>query len=326
MLDKLISAAPISALSAIGSAILPKSVTGAAPTRNRAVDAVGQRGERQILPSRRNASRRGRRARSAAAPQKPEPSTAARQSARSPDWHTGLRRLGSSTPPSSALQPAPWPSRATRHSSGSATRSAPSAPTTTHARRRSPARRFAARQLSRRNSVVPSTSGAWWSARPSTSGRSDGASSSVTLTRSTRTSTIEPIRSLRALADELLDEPAEPRSRSATTSGSTLSGKSSGLRAVFVGVTEHADDVEAGGQQEVFEFGELGIGLTGESDDDVRPHAGFGGGARTRSSSSRNCSRSPNRRMRRSTLPLACWNDRSKYGDDAGCRGQHVDQ
>ncbi len=37
-----------------------------------------------------------------------------------------------------------------------------------------------------------------------------------------------------------------------------------------------------------------------------------------RSISSVNRARSPNRRIRRSTGPLACWNDRSKYGTRPG--------
>ena len=39
---------------------------------------------------------------------------------------------------------------------------------------------------------------------------------------------------------------------------------------------------------------------------------------RTRASRSRNCSGSPNRLMRRNTVALACWNERSKYGTTPG--------
>ncbi len=43
-----------------------------------------------------------------------------------------------------------------------------------------------------------------------------------------------------------------------------------------------------------------------------------GARARTVSSSSRKRSVSPKRRMRRSSGPLACWKDRSKYGTTPG--------
>ena len=43
-----------------------------------------------------------------------------------------------------------------------------------------------------------------------------------------------------------------------------------------------------------------------------------GASARTEASSSRNRSVEPNRRIRRSTGSLECWNDRSKYGATPG--------
>src|ERR687895_906098 len=47
-----------------------------------------------------------------------------------------------------------------------------------------------------------------------------------------------------------------------------------GLRALLVGISEHTDGVEASGGQELGQLGQVGLGLTGETDDEVRPDAG----------------------------------------------------
>ena len=79
---------------------------------------------------------------------------------------------------------------------------------------------------------------------------------------------------LGALAGQLLDQRRQPRDPLVDDVLRQVVGQALGLGAVLVGVAEHADRVEPGGDQEALELGDVVLGLAGEADDDVAADAG----------------------------------------------------
>ena len=147
--DSPTSAAPISALSAIGSAILPKSVTSPRLPGQLAVEQVGERRHREHRRARRSRQRRAVAAKQAAR-RRPARARAAATVSTLAMFH-GLHRRGGSS---------------RGHRTGLASRGdqVDSLGVDHHGARRS-ARRTSGPAPA--TVVVPSTSGPWWAARPS---------------------------------------------------------------------------------------------------------------------------------------------------------------
>ena len=156
----------------------------------------------------------------------------------------------------------------------------------------------------------PSTSGAWCAARPS-SRRSVGSTSTST-TSPTRSSARWAVsssasavsvgdparRSRRRRACRRSRPPRCRPRRSSRTRRSRPAGPRSRNRA--------SSSTSA-------------LGLAGEADDDVGADAGLRRQRRASARAARGTARwSPKRRIRRSSGPLACWKDRSKYGATPG--------
>ena len=118
-----------------------------------------------------------------------------------------------------------------------------------------------------RSTVVPSTSGPWWAARPTTS-------PSTVLLDQHHDVLADPL--LGALRGELLDQVGHVRGAGPDLVLVELVVVRRGLGAVLVGVAEHADHVEPGRDQEVAERLEVLLGLAGEADDHVGADAGLG--------------------------------------------------
>ena len=136
-------------------------------------------------------------------------------------------------------------------------------------RRRRRGARLADPRGARAPSSTPSTSGAWCAARPSPAHRS---------TDSTRTSTVSPSRSSARWATSSSASALTRSMRSRITASSSLPSSVGRLGAVLVGVAEDTDGVEPRRDQEPLELGQVVVGLAGEPDDDVGPHAGVGRG------------------------------------------------
>ena len=131
--------------------------------------------------------------------------------------------------------------------------------------------------------VLPSTSGAWCSARPSAE------PSAATL--STSTSTWLPTRSSARWLDSSSTSEVSRASRRAMVAGGHLAVEGERLGAVLVRVAEHPDRVQPGLDQEPLELGDVGLALAGEADDDVGTDAGLGGAVADRTRRARGTGR-----------------------------------
>ena len=167
--DSPTSAMPISALSAIGSATLPKSVTRPRRAGEVAVDPVGERSRRRRRPAASDAVARLRaRRRTSSSQPKTGTSSDPQDGQGVGDVPGAGLAAGSGHRVGRRRRPAPVAARSRPTSRGSATRSMPS-----RARPPRPARghRHAApaHAVGDRSRVTPSTSGPWCAARPTTS-------------------------------------------------------------------------------------------------------------------------------------------------------------
>jgi hypothetical protein len=78
----------------------------------------------------------------------------------------------------------------------------------------------------------------------------------------------------RAVLGDVLGETGDALDPGGDLDGIDLVGQVESLRAVLVGVAEHADGVELGLGEERLELGEVLLGLAREADDDVGADAG----------------------------------------------------
>jgi hypothetical protein len=123
---------------------------------------------------------------------------------------------------------------------------------------------------------------------------------------------------LGALGRELLDEPAHLLGPRAYLVVGQLAVVARGLGAVLVGVAEDADDIQAGVDEELPSTSTSASVSPGKPTITLERTPASGARDRIAASRSRNLSASPKRRIRRSTGPLACWKDRSKYAATPG--------
>ena len=246
--DSPIRAAPISALSAIGSAILPKSVT-------RLCRRASSPSIRSVTDATANAT-----------------NAATRQAAESPpSWKSATRKTGTSTRRSTVRALATFQLLAggrhrRRHASDLRQQVGAVGPDDLGPHQVADARQLARARRARARVVAPSTSGAWCAARPSATppaGSSD----------STSTSSASPTRSSARCATSSSARRLTRSTRSRTTSSSRWPVQPDRLGAVLVAVAEDADRVEPGAGEERLELGQVVLGLAGEADDDVGPDA-----------------------------------------------------
>ena len=166
--------------------------------------------------------------------------------------------------------------------------------------------------------VDPSTSGPWCAARPSTT--------VVVLDRLDEHHDLLADALLGPLGGELLGQPGDVLDPVADLVLVELAVERRGLGAVLVGVAEDADRVEPGRLEEVAERREVVLGLAGEADDEVGADARLGRLRADLVEQREEASESPNRRIRRSSGPDACWKERSKYGATPGVEAIARDQ
>ena len=129
---------------------------------------------------------------------------------------------------------------------------------------------------------------------------------------STSTSTVAPTRSSARCAHSSSASALSRSYRRLIVAAATLPGSAGRLGAVLVAVVEDADRVEPRLGQEPPSSATSARVSPGKPTMTLLRAPASGASARTESSSSRNRSVEPNRRIRRSTGSLECWKDRSK--------------
>src|SRR5580692_6033945 len=258
--DRLISAAPVSALSAIGSAILPKSVTSprlrASRPSSRSVtdattNAASAASRHPVPPANRHTTNTGtRRMRTTV-------------SALAMFTRPGRGGLGGLVPPVGGL---PWPGV----SAGVALTAASGARDEVGSRGLGHA---GDHQVARRQRAVRFQGGRPVHVRGLVRGAAFVPAVAEHLLHQNFDRLAHPVRG--ALRHDLLGEAGEL----ADPAGDLIlvhlvrRGEGGGLGAVLVGVAEDADRVEPRLAQEQLELAQVGGGLPGEADDEVRPDA-----------------------------------------------------
>ena len=317
--DSPTSAEPVSALSAIGSAILPKSVTWPRLAGDVPVVPVGDRGDDEHR-------RRPTQPPGGVVPAVDEQREQEDRDQQQPQHgeHVGevdqrhRRRRRGGTPPVPARhrrrRPAPGEARCAargsprRHHQVERPRCRPRRPRT-----RSPtASPVRARRRTRR--------------RPRAPGARRGRTRVLVLAGLDQHLDLGADPVLGALRGQLLGQRGDPLDPLVDLVGRAPCRVAGGLGAVLVGVAEHADRVEPGLVRNASSSARSSSVSPGKPTITLLRMPASGASAADPGESSRKSSREPKRRIRRSTGGLACWKDRSKYGATPGVRGDGLDQ
>lgn len=131
---------------------------------------------------------------------------------------------------------------------------------------------------------------------------------------------------LRALRGQLLGELGDVREALRDDVGVQLVLVTDRLGAVLVGVAEDTDGVEARAGEEAFQLGHVGLRLTGEPHDEVRPRTGLRGLRPNGVQELEEAVRVPEAAHRPQHLGRGVLEREVEVGRDLGRRGEYVDQ